>query len=145
MPTEVKARCINANMGKAGTGSLQCVAEFYVKSKGRCEGMTVRHYFNFSGKAAPISAEQMALCGWDGDLKNMLSMQARDVRLVMDEEQVNGTSERTRWKVLRINPLVSELVKPENAASSQELDSMQMMLESAGIVRRPERTPGEEG
>lgn len=144
MPYDVKAICINATMGKASTGSLQCVAEFYVQTKGRCEGMTVRHYLNFAGGAAAISAEQMMLCGWDGDLSNLASMKTRAVRIVLNEEEGHD-SQRTKWKVLRINPLVSQLVKPENAASSAELEALQTMLANAGIAHRPERIPGEEG
>lgn len=134
MDVQVKVR--TATLKKAGTGTPQIELEVYVGSKGRLQGELIRGYFSLTPKAMPYTVEQLKLCGWKGDLRNLQTCTLNVVRATIEErEDENG---RTRLRVDRIWPLV-RTVDPEQALVDSEIDRLQE------LIGKPAMQPREPG
>lgn len=132
---EVKAKAVNAQLGRASTGSPQIAIEFYVMSKGKHEAAMVTYFGNLSGGALAITTEQLRHTGWDGDLKNLASICRNPVRLSLEEneKELSGGRTVTQLRATRIGAVNRELVKER--LSDAEIDALQATM--GGREREP--------
>jgi hypothetical protein len=95
----VKARAVEAALGKTSTGGEQ-IAVLFQLLEGPNEGQRITWYGYFTDKTLDRTLESLDHCGWEGDdLSNLDGIDRNEVYLVIEHEpdQQGEIRARVRW------------------------------------------------
>lgn len=95
---EYLARGRSAQLGKAGTGTVQVAVELEV-IEGNYAGQHATWFGFFTEKTQERTLESLRLLGWQGDdLSDLKGIDRNDVKIVVEEETYNGkTTAKVQW------------------------------------------------
>ena len=117
-----RARCTEADLGSAKTGTEQILMKFQISEEGEWCGKHWSGFFYFSDKTADYTLEKMRNAGWQGDDLNDLSSlnpAKIDCMIVIKHDEYEG---RVRASIDFVNKLDSgiKMANPMDVARRKE-------------------------